>query len=132
MSISHLLPLRVAAFGAALFAAVGLAAADKVLFQLNADTKLRVTRGKVEVKEGVITAKLPVSFFSTERFKIDPTKIYTVSGSFTSSLGATKDNLWFGFVPYDANGREIYSQTYNRLVPKSIGEVAAEAKKGKG
>jgi len=121
---------RLAALGAALLAATALPAAEKVLFQLKGDTKLRVTRGKVTNKEGVLTAKLPVTFFSTERFKVDPAKVYTVSGSFTSSLGETKDNLWFGFVPYDAQGKEIFSQTYNRLVPEAIAEVAADAKQG--
>ena len=121
---------RLAALGAVLVVAAALSAEDKVLFQLGADTKLKVTRGKAELKESVISAKLPVVFFVTQRFKIDPAKIYTLSGEFESSAGATKDNLWFGFVPYDAKGKEIASQTYNRLVPDKLGEAAADAKKG--
>ena len=121
---------RLAAFCAALTAVVALSAEEKVLFQLGADTKLRVTRGKAEVKEGVIVAKLPAVVIIQQRFKIDPAKVYTLSGEFEASTGATKDNIWFGFVPYTEKGTEIYSQTYNRLAPKTLGKTAADAKQG--
>ena len=107
-----------------------LYAEENLIFELDENTEISSRRGKAVVESGVLKTKLPALIYFPARRKIDPSKVYTLSAEFRVSGGATKDNLWLGFVPYDAKGREIFSQTYNRLVPATLGEVAADAKKG--
>ena len=108
-----------------------LHAEDKVLIQITPEARMRFTRGKAAWSDGVLKGKLPLSVsFSDQRFKVDPSKIYTLSGEFRlTSGGESKDNMWFGLVCFDEAGRDISSQTLNRIVPDLV-ETAETAPKG--
>ena len=112
-------------------AVVSLHAEDKVLVQIGPSVSWKSLRGKVTWGEGnSFKCTLPAQVVFPARFKVNPSKIYTLSGEFRSVSGEpTKDNMWFGFLCYDEQGREITSRSVTR-VSRGLGEVAVEAPKG--
>lgn len=82
----------------------------------------------LKFKDGVFSAKIGSgTFFSVKNIKIDLTKKYQVSAEFKSS--GKKPNVYVGFVPYDANKRQISSIAIND-VAKTLTSLAKDAKKG--
>jgi len=110
--------------------AVALRADDKVLVEVTPETPQKVVRGKAVWEDGVLHCTLPGQVVFTTRFKVDPSKIYTLRGEFRSTSGKpTADNIWFGFMCFNKDGREISSLSINRI-SNQLGEVAETAAKG--
>ena len=65
---------------------------------------------------------------SAKSFTLDPAKKYQISGEFCQK-GGKQVALYLGFAPYDAKGRQIFSNMVN-IVKDTQTEVAADAKKG--
>ena len=65
---------------------------------------------------------------SAKSFTLDPAKKYQISGEFCQK-GGKQTNLYLGFAPYDAKGRQIFSNMVN-IVKDTQTEVAVDAKKG--
>ena len=72
------------------------------------------------------------TLLSAQKLVLDPAKKYQISGEFRlkdGQEGAISGNIYFGYVPYDANNKEIHPFSLI-VVPKSATVIAKEAKKG--
>ena len=107
-----------------------LHAEDKVLAKIGPDSEKKVTRGTAAWEGEVLKCKLPCTVIFPARFKVDPAKIYALSGEFRSTSGnPTSDNVWLGFLCFNEKGREITSLSTFRFIPL-LAELAQPAAKG--
>lgn len=118
------------AFFVAAAAVSSLHAEEKIIAKLGPDTPMKVQRGPAAWEGDTLKCKMPFTIVFPTRFKVDPSKIYALSGEFRATSGnPTKDNMWFGFLCYNEKGREISSLSLNRTVP-ILAELAEPAAKG--
>ncbi len=105
-------------------------AADKVIAQVGPDTPFKVQRGSAAWADGVLKCKMPVTVIFPTQFKVEPGKIYTLTGEFRSTSGEpTQDKIWFGFLCFNEQGKEISSLSVYRFNP-ALAELAEPAAKG--
>ena len=83
---------------------------------------------KISKADDALSAKGTSYLFSAKSFALDPAKKYQISGEF-SQKGGKQVTLYFGFAPYDANGRPVDARKVN-VNKNSLTEVAEDAKKG--
>ena len=89
--------------------------------------------GKVSAVNGVVTAKCSYSLTtSKDIIPVKAGKKYTVSGEFriTGEYQGKTPMLYFGVVPYTADGVEISHLSIATAMPHSIAALAVDAKAG--
>ena len=64
---------------------------------------------------------------SVKTLTLDPTKKYKISGEFRLKEGAEGGNLYIGFTPFDANGKQITSASVNAKAKSDTVVVKAAA-----
>ena len=107
-----------------------LHAEDKIIAQIGSDTPRKVLRGSFAWENGVFKCKLPCQVVFPSRVKVNPSKLYSLSGEFRSTSGSpTQDNVWYGFLCFNEAGREITPRALNRTTPV-LAELAEPAAKG--
>ena len=105
-------------------------AADKVIAKIVPDSEKKITRGSAAWEGEVLKCKLPCTVIFPARFKVEPSKIYSLSGEFRSTSGnPTSDNVWLGFLCFNEKGQEITSLSTFRFIPL-LAELAQPAAKG--
>ena len=115
--------------GAAVLLAVGTLAAQEVqTFNTAADWDKNPA---VSEADGVLTVKNRVMLSSSRKFKVDPTKTYTLKLSARAQNASDNDSsrVLAGFLPYDKNGKMILSLHVN-IIPGTLTEVVADAARG--
>ena len=105
-----------------------VSAYSAVIWQAKDDTawnrKLKLSEEGVFQKH----AYLPVQ--SNQSFKVGADKKYTISGEFRLVNTTKVDAFFFGFVPLDANGRQIMIQ-HHQIIPRTnLAVVTQNAAKG--
>ena len=114
--------------GAAVLMAVGTLAAQEQTFNTAADWDKNPA---VSEADGVLTVKNRVMLSSSRKFKVDPTKTYTLKLSARAQNASDNDSsrVLAGFLPYDKNGKMILSLHVN-IIPGTLTEVVADAARG--
>lgn len=116
---------RLLIFSAALLSAV--LCAETVEFKTKAD----FVKGAVTAGEDCLRSPVPGGGVEGKSFAVDPKRKIRLSGEFRAgkNSGGKIDGILFGFVPYDAGGRQIVPEAV-RPVNTGIFTLAQEVKAG--
>lgn len=85
--------------------------------------------GVLTLKDNVFELKGPMNYRSKGVFAVDPGKSYKVTGEFKAKDGTKPAILYFGIVPFNAQKRQIYSETVY-VVKGTNTELTADVKVG--
>ena len=112
------------------FAAASMLGAAEVIFD---GSKVDSWADEVTEKAGVITIKGDYKVKLSKDFTpVTRGRKYTISGEFFIPAGAPKAQniLYFGFIPYTADGKEITHTAIATAIPYAVATLAADAKAG--
>lgn len=104
-----------------------LAAAE--IISINEPTDFQTPKRVVKGEESMSAKGHYFVLLSSKTLTLDPAKKYKISGDFRLKEGEVNPNMYLGFAPYDAEGREITSVCVN-ATPKSDTVLAKAAVKG--
>ena len=94
-------------------------------------TKADFVRGTIMAGDGVLRSVIPGGVVEGKTFAVDPKRKIRLSGEFRAgkNSGGKIDGVLFGFVPYDAGGRQIVPEAV-RPVNTGIFTLVQEVKAG--
>lgn len=116
------------------FMASGLVAGEETLLKWAADAKLlkKVWKGKIkyETIDDKLTAVVDnkTNIYSTKYIPVEAGKTYTLTGTF-KSLGEAPSKIYYGFICYDKNKKQI-STLHSNVILGSSTTLAKACKKG--
>ena len=121
--------IRQTLLGLCLAAATAVTAAETFKLDSEKEWKLPRTGGKFE--NGTFQILKPIVLYSSKKlFPVEEGKSYKISGKFRKISGSSVESrLYFGFIPYDANGRLILSAAVNPIAGTET-ELAAAVNSG--
>lgn len=110
-------------------AALIMAAESSIVMKKTADFQKINGPGVLTVKDNVFELKGAANYRSKDMFAVAPGKSYKVTGEFKAKDGTKPAILYFGIVPFNAQKRQIYSETVY-VVKGTNTELASDVKVG--